>query len=423
MADMVLNDLITIVASQGNLRDHHFKVRNPVTFTTGSTTFQLILTHTWTPKADTAYVIFWSCATKNLDSNGTGPEIEIREDGSVRARQQNRYGQSTNKTYVDGGMIFLDADPSPSSIDWTMYGRSDFSTFDIEFTDASFFAMELLPGLNNDVRDDLGAPATTTSSSYVDGLSFVFKPFTAGDYLVLFCCELENDTATFASGCHAVIDGTIRGQYEPEREQNNYEKVYLYVEKRNFNTGLHTLKFEFAAPEGGITTIRRQRILCLRLDRFGHYLHDQALTQGNGQPGSFTDHLDTGNWVFEPFPYFLLMRSITGGADPNFGTQRFRFREDDVVLGTYDPNVIKHPEGSGATRDGNMVYFKMVNDGGQHSYDAQYLNSTPDNVYMDDTSITALQMTVVGEGSFAQTIGDKIPLCIGGPRNAAPLFM
>lgn len=120
----------------------------------------------------------------------------------------------------------------------------------------------------DDQYDEINAETSTTSTGENDvtGLSITFTPGSTGDYLVLWCGEMNNSSTTVKGNVFLDIDGTNHAT--PEVESDATAQWYWVggIKMINLSNASHTIKLQYGNASGaGTLKIRNARIFVLRL--------------------------------------------------------------------------------------------------------------------------------------------------------------
>jgi hypothetical protein len=155
---------------------------------------------TWTPQANTDYLILWSAVVHN-DTNLIADVFARLFDGTTPLCEFNIESKDTTDIgQLVGGIGRWQEGASPASRTISVQWRAETSGNTCTMEEARLVILAL-------TSDDFYAQAggtTTTSASYVDAATFNFTPATSGDYLILSSCRHANTSDGDSYGVRAL---------------------------------------------------------------------------------------------------------------------------------------------------------------------------------------------------------------------------
>jgi hypothetical protein len=273
--------------------------------TTSSAAWTTQATLTFTPKANTDYILFWS-GSLSVSSTTVDAQIDLYDvTNSVELEMQNmllNIDTVATRYFGCGGMWKLAAAASPPSRTFTVRFNSESgSATTTKCRDARLVALEL-------TADDVySEDLTLTSHTGSGGWSAeklrgnITVPTGGGSYLVCTSCvingadttdaSIQVDSASYGAGQFARADGnpadTVSTYYMGDSTQDHAINHFL---KKALTAGAHYTGLWVGNWNGGsqLAGMSRARILYLRLDdgRFGENFYAEDLSDDGTTGGS-----------------------------------------------------------------------------------------------------------------------------------------
>jgi hypothetical protein len=251
--------------------------------TTTSTTYQDKVTLTFTPDANSDYLLIpvWEHGNNGAGEGAT----RLYHDTAATELALSQWTRSDNlDRHTPGAFAVQSFGSSPSSQTYKLqYKRVTGSNPTVAIKNASILALKLTAA---DEWDDAlsGQGTTSTDLDRVGGeaLTLGFTPATTGDYLIFASCQTAGIIAKLRLDVDAspVWDSTV--------EENTYTQIltgaFAIV---NLSAASHAIDLRWAAGTTGTATISNARLIAIRLDRFANYWSQSNLGSDNTTSTSY----------------------------------------------------------------------------------------------------------------------------------------
>lgn len=119
-----------------------------------------------------------------------------------------------------------------------------------------------------DQYDERNAETSTTSTGENDvtDVSLTFTPATTGDYLILWCGEMNNSSTTVKGNVFLDVDGSNHADVRVESDATAQWYWVGGIKFINLSNASHTIKLQMGNESGaGTLKIRNARVFALRL--------------------------------------------------------------------------------------------------------------------------------------------------------------
>jgi hypothetical protein len=244
-------------------RQYYSSALASTTHATASLTSKLALT--FTPDANSDYLIIWSCQV-SPGTNTIDWRAQLFDSTAAAARGENRQeANSTSEFESAGGIFRYQEGASPVSRTFQLRFSNESGTTTLTIRNLSLVAIKM--GASDAyAADDTSTTAATTT--YVTKPTLNITPATDGDYLILASCETGSGNLADAARIRMQYDGVTRAEclYNRQQETANQKIMYAHLAKVTLDATAHAITLQHANDATATTTTVNARIAALRLD-------------------------------------------------------------------------------------------------------------------------------------------------------------
>ena len=248
--------------------------------TTTSTAYQDKTTLTFTPDANSTYLIISSWLNQMSSTNYYSYTKLIRTTGTAKNFNELIYRPRDTTDYISGGTIGIDTfGASPTAQTYKIQYRSSSTSGTARIQQAKIFAIKLNDNVDKYAQAE--TRTTTTSTTYQDKVTLTFTPDTAGDYLIFASATLDGSSTSVDFKAALNIDGTLYSAINLETNNATNKYPWFVMKKINMTQTSHTIKIQYASETTSNTTgIAHARIVAIPIDRFlnNYYVQDETRT-------------------------------------------------------------------------------------------------------------------------------------------------
>ena len=259
--------------------------------TTTSTTYQDKTTLTFTPDANSTYLIMSSWLNQMSSTSYYSYTKLTRTSGTAKDFNELIYRPKDATDYIAGGAIGIDTfTTSPTSQTYKIQYRSTNASGTARIKQAMIFAIKLNDNVDKYAQAE--TRTTTTSTTYVDKTTLTFTPDTAGEYIIFASATLDGSSTSIDSKATLNIDGTLYSTINIETNNATNKYPWFVVKKVNLTSASHTIKIQYASETTSNTTgIAHARIVALRADRFLNNYYAENETRATTTSTSYQNYV------------------------------------------------------------------------------------------------------------------------------------
>jgi len=336
-------------------------------------TFEDKSTLTFTPDADSDYVIFWSC---EIQSTNTGRAVEAELwDDTATARMQaslKRVERVGDYNSIQGFHIAsFGASPVSQTYKIRWRGETVGSTYRIR--NARLVALKLVDG--DEWASNTVSATQLSNEILADHSSLTFTPATAGDYLLLGTGMYSRSGVASLVRMQLDVSGTPTRATEHSANSITAYGLWFNADKVSLTDSSQTCKIQFQANANGDTSYSARcfssTILALRLDAWPshHYVDDNTRTLADDPP-DWTDKLT----LTETLPNKQHLVIAAGYGDNDAVTRQWfgRTQQDgvDVAANATEPRTAT------LANDLHGVVYLTTPTAGSHTFEMQHTKAT-----------------------------------------------
>ena len=259
--------------------------------TTTSTTYQDKTTLTFTPDANSTYLIMSSWLNQMSSTSYYSYTKLTRTSGTAKDFNELIYRPKDATDYIAGGTIGIDTfTTSPASQTYKIQFRSTNASGTARIKQAMIFAIKLNDNVDKYAQAE--TRTTTTSTTYVDKTTLTFTPDTAGEYIIFASATVDASSTSIDSKATLNIDGTLYSTINIESHKATNKYPWFVVKKVNLTSASHTIKIQYASETTSNTTgIAHARIVALRADRFLNNYYAENETRATTTSTSYQNYV------------------------------------------------------------------------------------------------------------------------------------
>ena len=386
--------------------------------TTNSTSFVDKTTLTFTPDDNSDYILFWSALIQEADATWRcQARLFDDTDSTELLFVESTRQDPTNDWQNIGGIAKETYGASPGSQTYKIQFRSITSARTVKIKEARLFAIKLVAADESAVSE---GDSTTTSATKQVKTTLTFTPGSTGDYLLFASAEFQNSLGgeTRRADFDLNHGGTLYGD---GGEQGQGSSPWSTFVKLNLAASSQTFEIRFASGFAlNTVTIRRARIVALRLDEFDNSYYGESRGNSTTTSSSYQDKV-----TLTETPENLQHLVLTGALHGSSGTGESRFVkaiEDAVDLAA---ETVQDPEFT--TEDSQfLVVEKRTPTAASHTWKIQFHSESGTSVSIEEAAIAVLQLEASGGGisvspAAASAVGAKVdPTIVLGSHSATP---
>jgi hypothetical protein len=284
---------------------------------TNSASPTTLVSLTFTPDANKAYVIFWS-AEHSIATAGQRTVLRFREAGSdiILSDEAPKEASTPVDYWQRGGFTIYPASASPASTTWDITVVRSGASGTARARNGRLVAMRLENG--DDYAVSTGAD-TVTGTTYGDKASLVVNAGAGQDYLVLASASLEPGTSNNIR--FRAEHGGANSYVAEMRDSGGAAMAAGIAWARTGLTGSNTFKTQFSAASGGVSVVSsKHRILALAL---GAVYDNDTSTLGSDSAGTDIAYTDALSLTATPAAadYLLIASWFMKGSNSTVSTQ------------------------------------------------------------------------------------------------------
>ena len=355
------------------------------------------VTLTFTPDANSDYLYIASALVQGVTTEDA--QVRVRNDGGTALNEWNiEFDQTSNWQGVFGNAKeSFGASPTEQDITLTIQ-REGANNCSIK--EARLFALKL--DSQDEYAEDLSETSIPDDTAFNSMLDLVFTPASEGDYLIIGSCEDHTNNAN--SRAHSRIFHSSTGYGEQSnrpQDITNYEAHGYIVKLSSLAASSQTISIQGArtAISTGTQTLRKLKLVALRLDQFANNYYQESRTGSNTTSSIFQDKTtlsytpNSGNHLILGTAHRWHSSSLSEG------TTKLRDGSGDLIAETAVIN----------TSDGNRnsghpgAFFQMLRrseSGGSIDLDLAYAstnNTTQTDI--DEAAIAVIELQEPGVAS------------------------
>lgn len=318
---------------------------------TTSTTYGDKVALTFTPDANSDYVLMW-CALIQNASNITA-DAKVRFFHDTASSVVNELNHEMAETAAPADYIFaygikrFQFGASPASQTWSIEFAAETAGDTINCKEASIIAIKM------DAADQYAeseALSSTTSTTFQDKATLTFTPATAGDYLIICSSEGQSDAAANPIEVRLLdSSSTARGLSVLQvKDVLNWHSFGTFI-RQNLAASSQTIKTQFRSQGGNNVDLQRSRVLALRLDKFANNYYAEDLTRTTTTSTTYVDKVTLTQTPVAGL-HLKLFTGVTDGDSIN-NTSLWRGLEGstDQGEGAKEPNNTSASDHQGIT--------------------------------------------------------------------------
>lgn len=256
-------------------RQNYYAESNSSSSTTSST-YQDKTTLTFTPDDNSDYFIFWTAslsgASTSTDNNAKLTNTTTSTDLSI----VNIEAQDTLNRHNVGGVVRQQFTTGHGAQTYKIQYNSEGGVNSVSIQDARIWAVK---ASSLDQYAESNTDSTTTSATFQDKTTLTFTPATAGYYVIIAMAEHNVNSTTNAAELALDVNGTdYYVQSQVQQDNTNY-RTWTAIKVENFAASSQTIKIQYRSLAGSTVTIRRARIVALRVTAFNGINNAEQLTR------------------------------------------------------------------------------------------------------------------------------------------------
>lgn len=369
----------------------------------------------FTPDANSSYLIIWSCLIdgSNQQLSSRNPKARLFHDTSaITLAETNGRIDSTSEALAFGGMAFYQSPASPAQ-----------QTFSIEYadmvgTEITGISDAVLVAVKADAADAYASNASTlstTSGTYQDALTLSFTPPSAGDYLIFAYADTGCSNTNIMQV--RLFDGAASyGELTPRRRQNGTWVPWTVAVRRTLS-GAQTWKIQHISlsPGNAESRVRNLWLVAVRLDAgFESHAYAESLTETTTTAAA--DKV-TINASVAGADHLLFATGFARGDATS--TLPNAWSEQDAAMITTRPQ--KGITTSNTWKSTATTKVLSALSGGAHTWKTRFQSETGGStvVAMRDATLIVLQLTAAGGGAIALEGAALVIATAGGVLSTA----
>ncbi len=267
-------------------RQNYYAESTALSTHTGDTNYTDKTTLSFTPDADSTYVIIASWLM-NESSASYGVYAKLtRTTGTPTDLNELLYVPKDATDYYMGGAIAIESfGASPSSQTYKIQYATSNSAATARIKEAKIIAIKL----NSDDKYIEDTTRTTSSStSYVDKLSLSFTPPSTGDYIVLASTTMDAPNVNNDYKVQITVDGTAYSSSNVEVVNYNNKYPWATMKRVNLSATSHTLKLQYCSESASYAVgSAHARLVALRADGFSNNYFTETETRSTTTSTSY----------------------------------------------------------------------------------------------------------------------------------------
>ena len=308
--------------------------------TTTSSTYQDKVSLTFTPDANTDYILFWSAGVIEVSTTVSVFSRLYNSTDAVVLSEQNQENRTTSGSpyRITGGMAKFSAGASPVSTTFKIQFHDSDGASTAKIKNARILAVRVdaLDAYAESLSDQ-----TSTSNTYEDGASLTFTPGSTGDYLIFATCDF-NHGSTGDEMFIKLLDPDGSTSYcelqHVNRDAANYNPYFAMV-KKNLTASSKTFKLQVHRTSANTITLKNQRLYAMRLDAgFANAYYAEDRTRATTTSTTFQD--DNSLTQSTNAADHLIFNCAGLDGTLNSESQQCQFLEDgNVMSGPFEARV------------------------------------------------------------------------------------
>lgn len=234
-----------------------------------NTTYQDKVTLTFTPEANSTYVIIASWIMKSGTATYQVKGKLTRTTGTPKDFNELLYAPKDVLDYTSGGTIGFDTfGASPSSQTYKIqYGTSN-TAATAYIKEAKIIAIKLT---NKDQYAEAETRTTTQQTAYQDKTTLTFTPDSTDDYIIIASATTDGIITSYDHRTQLNIDGTAYSNSIIETNVVANRYLWATVKRVSLDNSEHTIKIQYSTESNNsarLAGIANARIVALRADEF-----------------------------------------------------------------------------------------------------------------------------------------------------------
>ena len=286
--------------------------------TTTSTSYQDKTTLTFTPDDSATYFIFATWLHTNSSTSHRQIANLIRTSGTpVTFSELDERNFATNE-YRSGFVVGIDAfGASPGEQTYKIQHKSSNASGTEKIKEAKILAIK--KDSLDEYAESLTRATTTSTVSYVDGVTKTFTPGTTGDYIIFAQAVVDSSATNRFPQVKLNVDGTETGfQQLAVRDTATGKSYFGTLVKVNLTNSSHTIKLQYKISASGTMGITNQRLIILRADVFENVYYDEDDARTTTTAGTYQDK-SVLTQTPEAFEHVIFGADITDNSDISTG--------------------------------------------------------------------------------------------------------
>lgn len=346
-------------------------------------------TLTFTPEANTDYILFWSCDCIALS---TADDIYVRLYNSTDAvvlSEQNQENRTTGNTpyRMAHGIAKYSAGSSPASTSFKIQYRNENTAITAKIRNARILAVSKITG--DEYAESLGDQAVT-SNTYVDGVDLTFTPATGADYLVFASCDWNHGSTADKAFIHILNPSStsISEMGQINRDATNYNP-YTGMVKETLAASSQTYKIQIHRTSTNTITVRNQRLFAMRLSSFANVYYAEDRTRATTTSTTYQD--DNTLTQTTNAADHLVFNTAGGDGSSNGTSDYLQFLEDGAVM-CGPASVRVNVTGTYANYYPSFIAYKVTLTNASHTWKRQFKTDLPATAGIDEDATAVLEI-------------------------------
>lgn len=259
---------------------------------TTSTTYGDKVALTFTPDANSDYILIWCAVQKNASNITDDSKVRFFHDTASTVINETTFEGSTSSAPLDYiptyGIKKQSFGASPASQTYSIEFAAETAGNTINCKEASIIAIKM------DAADQYAeseAISSTTATTFQDKTTLTFTPASAGDYLIICSSEWQVDVAGGAMEMKLLDDtSTDRGlTLITPTEILNWLPHGTFI-RLNLSAASKTFKTQFRNVSGAVNVdMQRSRIFAMRLDTLDNNYYVESRTRSTTTSTTYQD--------------------------------------------------------------------------------------------------------------------------------------
>lgn len=378
---------------------------------TGTTADQTKTTLTFTPTSGATYFLIASWLEQ---ITGTTDDVRAKLTGGPSAvtYQENNIEPKEGSAPLDyraqGGLGIYTVGAEETAQDFFIKYSTEDTGSTARIKEAKLIAIKKDSA---DVSAESTAGSTCTTTAYCDKVTTgAFTPATTGDYIIVAAMDVLPALANNPS-VRMDVDGTAQyGQVKMTAKDTSNYYTWMLVKRLNLTNASHTIKLQFNAEAGGLTsTARNARVIVMRADAFEANYYDDFTTRETNATASYVTTTASITQTPAAVDHLIIAGGMHDGSSTTT-TSYVQLREGSTTLSEQmvEPDI--------AATDEAYPFFAIYSKeftAVSTTWDLQLKSESTNTTGLDEAAISVIQLEAVvvssvttrAAGSTANTTG------------------